>query len=326
MQTTFSKTSSSSDLNGLERVRAHVQDHFADELPVDQLAQLAGFSKSHFQRMFRKTFGETLCEHIKRIRLEKSACLLITAGGISMTDLAYACGFSSSQSYSRAFKAHYGIPPTQLGPDVGRGLISLKKWQNMQTGYGEKYLLPQEVGPEGAFIQIPSWTSEGKGFFQALRVADMPSLRVAYVRSIVYPGSDELFTAMYRLADWAVPRGLFTSDARLLRAISPDPDVEGRFICDASVTVPDDIDAKDADGVHIQYLPAGEYGIYHAKFLCVEDILEAWKRLTLGWWISSYSCRDRRPLYEIYYNSPDMHPDKSFIIDLCLPITTRRRK
>ncbi|MEE9913066.1 MAG: AraC family transcriptional regulator [Deltaproteobacteria bacterium] len=311
---------------GLARVRAFVREHYAELMNTADLARLAGFSKAHFQRVFHEKYGETLREYIKRIRLEKSACQLLTAKDISITDVAYACGFSSSQSFARAFKAHYGIPPTCVGSNNNRDFIFMKKWQNMQISYGRKYLLPGEIRPDGTFIRIPSWNSTEKDFLQDLEVVDMPSLRVACVRTVAHPGSDELIQAKYRLAAWALPRGLFTGDSRWFSAIDPSPDEEGRITCDTSISVPEGIEAEEESGVNIRYLPAGEYGVYHAKFSSVAEILETWKKLISGWWISSYFCRECRPFYEVYYNNPDMHPDQSFIIDLCLPITTHRTK
>jgi len=193
------KTTANTHRAGLDRVRTYIREHYAEEMHTADLARLAGFSKAHFQRAFHETCGETLCEHIKRIRLEKSAYKLMTADNSSVTDVAYACGFSSSQFFARAFKAHYGIVPTLLDPDVIRGLIFRKKWQNMQTSYGGKYFLPREIRPDGTFIQIPFWISEGKDFLLDLEVVDMPAMRVACVRTVACPGSDELSEAMNHL-------------------------------------------------------------------------------------------------------------------------------
>jgi AraC family transcriptional regulator len=312
---------------GLDRVRAYIRDHYPEELNISDLAKLAGLSKAHFHRVFHETYGETLQDHIRRIRLEKAACRLLAVECDSITEVAYACGFSSSQSFTRAFKAHYGIPPTRLEFNLGSGFILLKKWQNMQTHYGVKYLLSREVRPDGTFIQIPSWTSEGKDFLQDLEVMDMPSLRVAYVRTITDPGSIEpLAQAMNHLVDWALPKGLIMGDCRLFRAVETIPDEDGRITVDASISAPEGIDSEKDNGISIRYLPAGEYGVYCAKVQSVVELHEAWKRLICGWWISSYSLRERRPFYEIYYNNAEIHPTKSSIIDLCLPITTRCKK
>lgn len=326
MQTASDNINAYDKQNGLERVRAYVREHFADELHTAQMAALAGYSKSHFQRLFHKVFGETLRDYIRRIRLEKSAWKWMNGCETSVTDIAYTCGFSSSQSFARAFKAHYGISPGQLTSDAGRRFIFQKKWQNLQSRYGEKYLLPKESGPDGKFIRIPSWTEDGKESFQELKVVDMPALRVACIRTITRPGSDELFRVMYDLADWAVPRGLFTGNARLFRAVHPIPDEEGRFTFDSCISVPEGVEVAKSSGVSIRHLPAGEYGVYHARLASMEESLKTWKRLILGWWISCYFSRYCRPYYEVYYNNPDFHPTRSFIMDICLPITTRRIK
>jgi AraC family transcriptional regulator len=310
----------------LARVRSHVYEHYAEEMNMADLARLTGFSKSHFQRLFHETFGETLREYIKRIRLEKSACKLMSVGGMSVTDVAYDCGFSSSQSFTRAFKAHYGIVPTFVQSDINRGLIFEKKWQNMKTHYGEKYLLPREVRPDGSFIHIPFWNGEGKDFQQDLEVVDMPPLRVACVRTLACPGSAELFEAMNHLVAWAMPRGLFMGNFQHLRAIRAFTDKKGRYTVDMAISVPDGVDAEEGSSVRIRYLPAGEYGVYHAEFSSVTKILETWKQLAIGWWISSYSLRDLRPRYELYYNNPDMQKSWSLTADLCLPITTLRNQ
>ncbi len=326
MQPASDNISNQEDQNSLERVRAYVREHFTEELNPAQMAALAGYSKSHFQRMFHKAFGETLRDYIRRIRMETSACRLITAGDVSVTDIAYACGFSSSQAFARAFKAHYGIPPGQLRSEAGRRLIFREKWQNMQSRHGERYLLPKENGPDGTFIRIPSWTADDKFFLQELKVVEMPALKVACIRTISFPGSDELFRVMYDLADWAVPRGLFTGNARLFRTVHPIPDDEGRFTFDSCISVPEGIEVEEGGGVSIRHLPAGEYGVYHARTSSMDEGLKIWKRLILGWWMSSYFSRDCRPYYEVYYNNPDFHPTRTFIMDICLPITTHRIK
>ena len=95
----------------LERIRAYIRDHYAEEMNMAELAKRAGFSKFHFQRVFRETFGETLRDYIKRIRLEKSAYRLMASENCTMTDVAYACGFSSSQHFTKAFKLRSLIVP-----------------------------------------------------------------------------------------------------------------------------------------------------------------------------------------------------------------------
>jgi len=88
-------------------------------------------------------------------------------------------------------------------------------------------------------------------------------------------------------------------------------DSDGRITYEASITVPEGIDADEDSGIRIQYLPEGEYGVFHGKFQTMKEITETWNRLINSWWISSYFPRECRPLYEIYYNNCDMHPNKN---------------
>lgn len=78
---------------------------------LDELARSIGLSESHLRGEFRRLTGRALGTHLRRLRLQHSCALLHTTdtpvGGI-----AEACGFDSVYSYSRAFKAAYGISPS----------------------------------------------------------------------------------------------------------------------------------------------------------------------------------------------------------------------
>ncbi|MFA5322845.1 MAG: AraC family transcriptional regulator [Smithella sp.] len=310
----------------LRRILAYIRDHYADEMNMAELAKRAGFSEFHFQRVFREAFNETIHDHIRRIRLEKAACRFISGENASITEIAYACGFSSSQHFTKAFKRHFGMTPSLVRKTSYPGNLAIKKMHNWKSSYGMKYLLPREVRSDGMFIKIPVWTESGNDSLQELEVMDMPSFRVAYVRTIAYPGTEPLFTAMNRLIMWAMPKGLFTGGSLLLGTVGFIRDADGRITYEASITVPEGIDADEDNGIRIQYLPEGEYGVFHGKFQTIKEINEAWNRLISSWWISSYFPRECRPLYEIYYNNCDMHPNKTWIIDICLPITTLHKK
>ena len=54
-------------------VLVHIQQHLDDELPLDELAAVAHFSPYHFHRMFRGMVGESVEEHVRRLRLERAA-------------------------------------------------------------------------------------------------------------------------------------------------------------------------------------------------------------------------------------------------------------
>jgi len=328
MRPSSGKAGAPHDQPPLDRVTDYIRNHCAENLNLTDLACVAGISKYHFHRTFRETFGETLSEHIKRVRLEKSVGRLWAESNNSVTEVAYACGFSSSQDFARAFKAHFGLPPSEIRRGVELWRLNAKKTQHLDEGYGKKYRLPREIRPDGAFIRIPAWTENEhqEDSFQELEVVDMPSLRVASVRALAESPSDEFAAAMTRLVNWAVPRGLLIKDYLLLGAIEVRPDPARRFTYHACLTLPEGIDADEESGIAVSYLPAAEFGVYHGKFQSSPEIVRQWDRLSRGLWISSYFPRQGRYSYEIYYNNPDTHPSKTMLVDLCLPITTLRNK
>lgn len=76
---------------------------------VEELAETAHLSESHFKRKFRDQVGIPPGDYLQRRRLEFSARLL--AKGNSVTATAYDLGFSSSQHFSTAFKKFFGMSP-----------------------------------------------------------------------------------------------------------------------------------------------------------------------------------------------------------------------
>ena len=58
------------------RVLVHIQQHLDEPLGLEELARIACFSQYHFHRIFRGMLGESVGEHIRRLRLERAASRL----------------------------------------------------------------------------------------------------------------------------------------------------------------------------------------------------------------------------------------------------------
>lgn len=93
-----------------KRVLAYIDDRLDDELDLTKLAEIASFSKFHFQRQFSAYLGISASEYIRQLRLERSAHMLAFRR-IAICDIAFDCHFSSQEAYSRAFKKHFGVSP-----------------------------------------------------------------------------------------------------------------------------------------------------------------------------------------------------------------------
>lgn len=101
-----------------DRIRAHVGRHLHDaSLSIDGIAQALNCSKRALHKSFGEHEGEgegTLAQYILRQRLEACMRELRDAAqtGRSITEIAFSWGFNSSAHFSRAFRAHTGLSPS----------------------------------------------------------------------------------------------------------------------------------------------------------------------------------------------------------------------
>jgi AraC family transcriptional regulator len=93
------------------RALVHIQEHLEDPLDLDTLARIACFSPYHFHRIFRGLVGETLADHIRRLRLEKAAQRLKSTER-PVTDIAFEAGYAAHEAFTRAFRARFGASPS----------------------------------------------------------------------------------------------------------------------------------------------------------------------------------------------------------------------
>jgi AraC family transcriptional regulator len=93
------------------RTLVFIQGHLDDDLDADDLAAVAAFSRFHFARIFRGLVGESLMEYIRRLRLERAARNLKLRDD-PITQVAFEAGFETHESFTRAFGAMFGVPPS----------------------------------------------------------------------------------------------------------------------------------------------------------------------------------------------------------------------
>lgn len=97
-----------------ERIRTvllHIRSTLAEPQELDTLARLAHFSPFHFHRVFHGMVGETVYEHVRRLRLERAAGLLRRSRH-SITRIAFEVGYESHEVFTRAFRARFGMTPS----------------------------------------------------------------------------------------------------------------------------------------------------------------------------------------------------------------------
>jgi AraC family transcriptional regulator len=97
----------------IEEVIHYIRHHIDKPLDRETLAEVAGFSIPHFHRIFTAHVGESAISYVRRIRLERAGRKL-RMGAVDITEVALAAGYDSHAAFSKAFKQHFGLSPSEF--------------------------------------------------------------------------------------------------------------------------------------------------------------------------------------------------------------------
>lgn len=100
------------NLNRLSSITAYMKEHYADELSLEEVARIFGYSPNYLSRMFQKYAGITYKSYLQNVRLGY-ALKDLEKGTYSITETALRCGFSGSKALARAFQKKYGMLPSE---------------------------------------------------------------------------------------------------------------------------------------------------------------------------------------------------------------------
>ena len=107
------RTISKVDLRKVENVEKAldlIHYHYKEPITVEYAAEITGYSKSNFCKIFKKVVGESFHQALNRRRADNAAGLL-KASDMSVADIATEVGFSESKAFCRVFKSVYGKTP-----------------------------------------------------------------------------------------------------------------------------------------------------------------------------------------------------------------------
>lgn len=90
-----------------------IASHLNNDWSVNEMANQCGLGVTQFTHYCKQIVNTTPARYLKRLRLEKVARRLITEPDKSVTEIAFECGFTSSQYLSSSFRKHYGHPPRE---------------------------------------------------------------------------------------------------------------------------------------------------------------------------------------------------------------------
>jgi transcriptional regulator of acetoin/glycerol metabolism len=97
----------------MRRVREYVDAHLSENIDLAMLAAVAGLSLHHFARQFKQSSGVTPHHYLTKKRVERAQEMLAQTG-LSLSEIAYAAGFSDQSHLARHFRYMVGTTPREF--------------------------------------------------------------------------------------------------------------------------------------------------------------------------------------------------------------------
>ena len=283
----------------LLRVMLHIQQHLDEPLPWQELARLACLSPYHFHHVFTGMTGESLAGHIRRLRLERAAVSL-KLSSTSVVQIAFAAGYATHESFTRAFHAAFGMSPAKF-----------RRSKRMSAAIK----VPSGVHYQDQKLPLNFRCVKNKSM--NVLIKHLPPMRVAFMRHVGPYGKvgqtwDEF---MMRLGK----DGFLGGDSQFIGICHDDPAVTplDKIRYDACMTV--DKSFRPRGEIGVQVIAAGEYAVM-THFGPYEKLGASYAKL-LGQWLPRSGRHLRSiPCFEIYFNSPENTAPQDLVTDLHLPL------
>lgn len=252
----------------LDTIHANLEE----DLSLEFLAQVAGFSAFHFHRVFKSVVGETLSQYVWRARIERGAMLLRSAPDMPISDVAAYCGFTSLAGFSRAFKQRFGLPPT--------------RWITFEQRIHVDHLdVADQLHP--------------------VHVRRIPDQHLAYIRVYDSYSSMERITEAYRqLLGWYAAQGGDLARTTLYGMSYNDPEITPLPNCyfDWCLTIPDTW-TGDAN-INVRSMPACDVVVAPMSGGDLDLESRLWQYLWQYWLPTSRYQPAELPAMEIYQRFP----------------------
>jgi AraC-like DNA-binding protein len=89
-----------------------IDENYTEHITLDELSEICGISKKYLCGVFKRYTSKTPINYINELRIE-NACYEMTLGEKNVTEAAYSNGFDDLSYFSKLFKEHKGISPSQ---------------------------------------------------------------------------------------------------------------------------------------------------------------------------------------------------------------------
>lgn len=225
----------------MQRILEYLYIHQDQRISLDKLAKVAGYSPFYFQRLVKQQIGIGPGKLNELIRLQRGTYLLTYRQWLTITDIAFECGYQSSDSFSRAFKRTTGYSPSQF-----------------------KTLLPAITAPLQPYLQqldqdVHTMSSTTDSHSQ-IEIKSLPALEVCALQHTGNPA--KLNSSIQRFIAWRRENKLPPASYRTFNFLHNDPITVApeAFCFDLACERPAKFIELD-EGMRFDTIPAGRYAM-----------------------------------------------------------------
>jgi AraC family transcriptional regulator len=269
----------------LARVTAYIYEHLDEDIDLAVLAEVACLSPWHWHRIYHALYGETVATTVRRLRLQRAAADLANTT-LAVEDIARRAHYDAVPSFSRAFRAAYGLPPAQ---------------------YRER----------GGHARFAEHANDGVNAMFPIEIVKLPALRLAAVGHVgpyiqIGQAFDQLFGTL-------AARGQITPGVRSIGVYLDDPSAvpAERLRAHAGIVIDDGFTmAPPLEPVTVR---AGAYAVLRHKGPYA-DMRAAYDWLFGEWLVRAGHEADDAPAFEEYLNNPRDTPPGDLRTDIHLKL------
>ncbi len=282
-------------LSRIGKVHNYVNENLNKKISIAELANVANFSSFHFHRIFQALMNESVNNYINRIKLEK-ATQKLSYTDKPILDIALDCGFSSTATFSRAFRNYFECSPSHY----------------RKKGLPKDSRICKNIPTVSEYI----CTMNDE---QTVIIKELEFKKIAYIT--VYNSFEEgkVLKFLKLIIDWAKQVNVYKQGDILgmsLDDVMVTPKDKYRYLI--GITIPEDFVFTHSQ-IKSMSIPKSKYAISKVNGT-IENVINSWNYLYNTWLINSDYEPNHLYAFEKYLDKEKANDWSNFDLEIALPI------